>query len=341
MARVIRVLVAAASLQLTAPLAAQAPPPAIASLGTCTFASGATVRNCRVAYRTFGRLNAARDNAVLIPTWLLGRSDQWIPMMGSSGLVDTTRFYAIIVDALGNGLSSSPSNSMSEDRAAFRDLTIGDMVESQHRLVVENLKLPRLHAVMGISLGGFQSFEWAVRYPNFMDVVIPIAGSPRTGAFDHTIWTMVMSQLREARTHGIPEDSSWTLIARIIEIFLQTPRAVNDSSVAAADRDIEQTARFFRENWKLEDYEAQLGAGLRQDVSARFGGDMSRAAAQVRAPMLIVFSWDDHMVPAEQAAAFAKLVKADTVSIHSKCGHIASGCEANTVNPVIRRFLER
>src|SRR5882672_9263362 len=127
------------------------PPPAtVASLGTCRLGSGATIENCRVAYRTFGRLNAARTKAVLIPTWLPGRS-------------------------------SSPSNTP-EGRAAFRALTIADMVEAQHRLVVEILKLPGLHAVLGISMGGMQAFEWAVRYPTFVDAVVPIVGTPQTGA---------------------------------------------------------------------------------------------------------------------------------------------------------------
>src|SRR6267142_163295 len=136
------------------------PPPraTIASLGTCRLASGATIENCRIAYRTFGRLNAARTNAVLIPTWLLGRSEDWIGMVGPNGWVDTTRFFTIVVDAFANGRSSSPSNTAG-GRAAFLDLTIADMVDAQHRLVVEVLKLPRLHAVHGISMGGMQAFE--------------------------------------------------------------------------------------------------------------------------------------------------------------------------------------
>src|SRR6267378_2195566 len=100
-----------------------APPATVASLGTCRLASGATIENCRLAYRTFGRLNAARTNAVLIPTWLLGRSEDWIGMVGENGWVDTTRFFAVVVDAFANGRSSSPSNTAG-GRAAFRDLTI-------------------------------------------------------------------------------------------------------------------------------------------------------------------------------------------------------------------------
>ena len=343
MRRFASLLLAAGSLQIASPLAAQAPPPPakIAQLGTCTFASGATVRDCRIAYRTFGRLNATRTNGVLIPTWLLGRSEDWIGLLGAEALVDTTRFYAILVDAFGNGRSSSPSNSNPADRSAFRDLTIADMVEAQHRLVVDHLKLPRLHAVMGISMGGFQSFEWAVRYPEFMDLVIPIVGSPRLGAFDHAVWTSVISELRNSRAHGISDDSTWTQLMRIMTLVGSTPRAINDSSAAVVDRDIVQGAKWMRGNWALEDFEAQLGAALRQDVSSRFGGDLSRAAAQVRAPMLIVYSWDDHLVTAESGVEFAKYVKADTLSVPTKCGHGLPGCEAKTTFPVVRRFLER
>lgn len=87
------------------------PPPAIAALGTCPLESGDSLPHCRVLYRTFGVLSPARDNVVLIPTWLGGRSADWIPLLGPKGLVDTTGFFVVVVDALGNGVSSSPSNS--------------------------------------------------------------------------------------------------------------------------------------------------------------------------------------------------------------------------------------
>ncbi len=57
-------------------------PPTVVSLGTCHLAGGATIQDCRIAYRVFGRLNAARTNAVLVPTWLLGRSEDWLPLLG-------------------------------------------------------------------------------------------------------------------------------------------------------------------------------------------------------------------------------------------------------------------
>jgi homoserine acetyltransferase len=322
--------------------AAPAPPPPakVASLGTCRLASGATIQNCRVSYRTFGRLNAARANAVLIPTWLLGRSEDWIGMVGENGWVDTTRFFTIIIDAFANGRSSSPSNT-AEGRAAFRGLTIADMVDAQHRLVVEVLKLPRLHGVLGISMGGMQAFEWAVRYPNFVDAVVPIVGTPQTGAFDRTYTSAYISLVENGRAHGIPDDSVWNQVALLSEMHLRTPRAVNKDGVTAAAADVARSAKELSANWSLEDFASQVRAAQGQDVAANFGGDLARAAAQVRSRMLIIYSWDDHSVSAESAATFARYVRADTLSIASPCGHLATACEGARITPVVRRFLAR
>ena len=234
--RCVRLFAALAALQLGSSARAQSPAPpraTIASLGTCRLASGATIENCRIAYRSFGRLNATRTNAVLIPTWLLGRSEDWIGMVGPKGWVDTTKFFTVVVDAFANGRSSSPSNSPPDERDAFRGLTIGDMVDAQHRLAVEVLKLPRLHAVLGISMGGHQAFEWAVRYPNFVDAVVPVVGSPRPAAFDQTRTTTLLSLIENGQAHGVPDDSIWTQISLLSELFLRTPRAVNKDGVAA------------------------------------------------------------------------------------------------------------
>jgi homoserine O-acetyltransferase/O-succinyltransferase len=333
-------VILAASIILQQP-APPPPPPTIASLGTCRLTSGGVIPDCRIAYRAFGRLNAARTNGVLIPTWLGGRTEDWIDLLGPNKLVDTTRFYVILVDAFADGRSSSPSNTPAPGRDVFKDLTIADMVDAQHRFVLETLRLPRLHAVMGISMGGMQSFDWAVRYPDFMDVVIPIAGSPKIGTFDALEWTMLTSVIENGRRAGIPDDTLWIELERQGDAFLRTPAAVNGEgwdTLAAAMR---ANAASNRGSKSLDDMLAQVHAILRQDVSASFGGDMARAAAQVRARMLVVYSWDDHMVTAGPAAEFARLVKADTLAVASACGHLSAGCEGARVDPVVREFLAR
>jgi len=347
MHRYVGIVTALAVLQISKSANGQTPPAhppprvTVASLGTCRLASGATIENCRIAYRSFGHLNASRTNAVLIPTWLLGRSEDWLGMVGPKGWVDTTKFFTVVVDAFANGRSSSPSNSPPDERDAFRSLTIGDMVDAQHRLAVEILKLPRLHAVLGISMGGHQAFEWAVRYPNFVDAVVPVVGSPQPAAFDQTRTATLLSLIENGQARGVPDDSIWSQVSLMSELFLRTPRAVNKDGVAAATGDVARSTKQLSAAWTLEDFATQLRAARRQNVAAKVGGDLARAAAQVRSRMLIIYSWDDHSVSAESAAAFAKYVHADTLSVASTCGHLVTSCESARITPVVRAFLAR
>ena len=321
---------------------AQAPPlaerlPTIVRLGACRLASGATIPDCRVAYRAFGRLSAARDNVVLVPTFFAGRSEDHAFMLGT--YVDTTRYHVIVVDALADGHSSSPSNTPGAARDAFADLTIGDMVESQHRLLVERLGIRHLRAVVGISMGAFQAYEWAVRYPAFADAVVPILGSPRPAAFDRLAYSALVSEAERGSRDGVAPDSVWVQISRLEALVMRTPRGVNQGGWDAAARDVATLARAYRRSWALDDYAAQMRAIRRYDVAARFGGDLARAAGAVRARMLVVISDDDQMVSAAPAAEFARLAGADTLSVPSPCGHSLFWCEEARVGAAVRQFL--
>ncbi len=169
---------------LAAPALAQ-PPLQFAELRNLRLASGQTVATCRLGYRTYGSLNASRSNAVLFPTWFTGSSAQLDGLIGPDRLVDPSRFFVISVDAPGNGVSCSPSNSGD----ALRNLAIADMVEAERRLVAEHLGLKTLHAVVGISMGGMQAFEWITAHPEMVRAAVPIVGSPRLSSSDILLWS--------------------------------------------------------------------------------------------------------------------------------------------------------
>jgi homoserine O-acetyltransferase len=314
------------------------PPLRVGSIRDCRVADGAVIPNCRVAYRTYGRLDDTRSNTVLIPTWLLGRSEDWHPLLGNDPLVDTTRFFVVVVDALGDGHSSSPSNTRGA-RAAFAALTVGDMVESQYRLLTVQLGIHHLRAVVGFSMGGMQAIEWAVRHSTFVDKIVPIAGSPRVGTFDQMMWTAMLNEIEDAHRAGAPADSVWARLAHMEMLFVQTPVALNSRGTDSVTREVAANARGYRRAWALEDYAAQLRAIREYDATRAYGGDLRRAAAEVRARVLAVYSWDDHMVTAGPVAAFARLVHADTLSIRSSCGHVMVFCEQKRVGAAIRAFI--
>jgi len=159
-----------------------------AELGNCKLESGQQITACKLGYRTFGKLNADSSNAILFPTWFSGTSEQLAANVGTGKLLDPAKYFVIVVDALGDGVSSSPSTSQTQPRMAFPAFTVRDMVTAEYRLATESLHLKHLHAVLGISMGGMQTFEWMVDYPDFMDIAIPIVGSTRLTSYDLVLW---------------------------------------------------------------------------------------------------------------------------------------------------------
>src|ERR1700754_1031267 len=134
---------------------AQAGIPAVAHLqyahiGDFKLENGRSIDQCIIAYQTFGKLNKEKNNAVLFPTWFTGTSINLLPFVPGK-MIDTTRFFLILVDALGDGLSSSPSNSQTQPGLKFPAFSIRDMVESQYILLNAHLDIHHLYVVSGVS----------------------------------------------------------------------------------------------------------------------------------------------------------------------------------------------
>jgi homoserine O-acetyltransferase len=318
-----------------------------APLGNFRLENGETIRNLQVGYRTVGTLNAEKSNAILWPTWFTGTSGELLSFVGPGKLLDPSKYFVILVDALGDGVTTSPSNSIDQPHMRFPEFTIRDMVNAEHELVTRRLGLKHLHAVMGISMGGMQTFQWIVSFPDFMDKAIPIVGSPRLTSYDLLLWT--------AEEHSIEADAAWNhgdytsvpvagmkAVADIHTMNLTTPayRVAHTppgqfaSFLAKSEQD---TLKSFDAN----DWIRQLQAMMSLDVSKPFGGSMEKAAATVQAQVLVVPSAEDHMVNPTPALDFAKLIHARVFELTSDCGHLAPGCEESKMTPAIQEFLAR
>src|SRR5512136_2305187 len=136
----------------------------LADLGDFRLENGQVIKDCRLGYRTFGTLNKSRSNAILFPTWLAGTSEDLVTLgfIGPSKIADTSRYFVIAVDAFGNGVSSSPSTSSKQPGRSFPEFSMRDMVKAQHLLLTKHLHLKQLYAVIGISMGGMQAFQWVI-----------------------------------------------------------------------------------------------------------------------------------------------------------------------------------
>jgi homoserine O-acetyltransferase len=150
-------------------------------IGNLELEEGGTIRDCKLAYATFGTLNEAKDNAILIPTWYSG-TNKIIEQVhiGKGRALDPDKYFIIIANQIGNGLSTSPHNTPAPaGMANFPHLRIGDDVRAQHKLVTEKFGLNSLALVVGGSMGAQQTYEWAVRYPDMVRRAAPIAAPQR------------------------------------------------------------------------------------------------------------------------------------------------------------------
>ena len=148
--------------------------------------SGVTLPDAQLAYRTYGELNAAGDNVVVLPTFYTGNHMRNEGFFGPGRAIDPARHFIVSVNLFGNGISSSPSNTPPPfDAAGFPDITFYDNVRAQHALLTEGLGVRRIALVTGWSMAGCQSFQWGAQYPDMVDAILPFCGSAKTS--EHNI----------------------------------------------------------------------------------------------------------------------------------------------------------
>jgi homoserine O-acetyltransferase len=290
-----------------------APRQQFAPLGDFRLESGEMIADAVVGYRTAGQLNAARSNAVLVAPWFQGTTGQLARQIGPGKLVDTSKYFVIMVDALGNGVSSSPSTSKRQADQTFPAFTMADVVASQHQLVTRVLGLNHLHAIVGISMGGMQVFQWTVSYPTFMSKAVSIVGSPQSQPDDQQRWRDGIAWLQNPAPTRVR-----SLLAR------WKPRAaLNELRIEPHDNT------------------RQAQAIMALDISRPFGGSMERAAAAMHADLMIVSTWADREVNPKPAFDLARIASAHVLELDGRCGHQAPSCERKVMWPAVARFLDR
>ncbi|WP_104168623.1 alpha/beta fold hydrolase [Arthrobacter sp. SX1312] len=148
-------------------------------IGRFELISGSNLPAAQLAYETFGELDPAGDNCILLPSYYTGTSSSYAPWIGEGRLFDPATWFIVAVNLFGNGVSSSPSRAHPDSAgAAFPDVDIADNVIAQHRLLT-HLGVKRIRLIAGWSMGALQAYEWAARYPELVDAILPIAGAAR------------------------------------------------------------------------------------------------------------------------------------------------------------------
>lgn len=316
----------------------------IAKLGECPLENGQQLLDCQLGYRTFGQLAPDKGNVIISPTAAYGVSAMSVNTVGPGKLLDSSKYFVIVIDSLSNSVSSSPSNSKQQPRMHFPHITIKDMVDIEHTVLVTVLHINHVKAVIGVSMGGMQTFQWMVSYPDFMDKAIPIVGSPRLAPYDMLLWQTEIDAMKgdpDWKGGDYDSDPSASLAAKVSRLTLSTPAGVNKQysreTVLEFPSPPMLTASTFPD---VNDRIRQLEAMMSLDVSRDFGGSMEKATANVKAPVLIIVSKQDHTVTPQPALDFAAALHAETLVLDSECGHGAPFCEADLVSQRVKQFLE-
>lgn len=307
-----------------------------ASLGNFKTVSGKEIRNCSITYRTLGKLNADKSNVILWPTWFGGKSD--IICNGiASMMMDTTDLYIIVVDAFGNGVSSSPSNS-----PGFPEITIRDMVNSQHTLLTKHLNINHVKAVMGISMGGMQTLEWLVSYPGFADKAVSIVGTPKQSSYDLMLWKTEAALLTTAEQNEKSKELAMRMISNVDLLVVRTPsywlHAIKPEKVDSLML-AEQASSLL--SMKPDDLLCQLNALIGHDIYKSSGKAVSAMKEVIKAKILMIVYKSDHAVNPGPSIELSNVIGSTLVQLENDCGHLGVLCDPSVVKDDVTRFLRK
>lgn len=311
-----------------------------AHIGDFPLDNGQTIRDCRVAYRTAGALNAEKSNVIVTSTWLAGNSKELLDIgfVGPEMVFDSSRYFVVTVDAFGNGFSSSPSNSSKQPGQAFPEFTIRDFVRAQHDLLTRILNIHHVKAVAGISMGAMSVFQWMVSYPDFMDLAIPICGTPWLTSYEMLFWAAQTEILENVGACKGSKAAMKTLTPLFVMLAwspdYRTAKTSMEEFPSFLVSEQEKFSRYDAINWFR-----QITAIKNHDIRKDFAGSGQKTAAAARARCLLITSEQDSIIRNDEAKSFAGLIGAKTSTLNGTCGHFAFICDQARLKNMVNGFL--
>jgi homoserine O-acetyltransferase/O-succinyltransferase len=321
--------------------------------------SGVVLPEARIVYGTYGQLNAAGDNAVLLPSHYMADMRGYGWLIGPDKALDPKKLFLITSELFGNGRSSSPSNTPEPFHGPrFPVTTIRDNVEAVHRMLTEQLHVRHLKAVIGFSMGAQQAFQWSVSYPDFMDRIVATSGTAKT--YGHGI-VRLESQITALTldpafnggdytsppTKGIQAFSMvWTAWLFSQEWWRQELWRTNPSLGSNFAEVVEHFRTNFIPGADANNLILQMRTWEKHDVgnTAPFHGDAAAALRSIKVPVLYMPSETDLYFPVTDARYEAAFIPhCSLLPIPSLWGHPAgagaSPADAKFLNEHIASFL--
>jgi homoserine O-acetyltransferase/O-succinyltransferase len=327
------------------------------SVGPLDLEEGGSIPDCQLAVTTWGELNQARDNAILITTWYSGTHQIWRDVyVGPEHALNPERYFIVAVNQIGSGLSVSPHNAGGANAglamSKFPHVRIGDDVVAQERLLRQHFGIEQLALVTGGSMGAQQTYEWAVRFPDQVLRAAPIAGTAQNTPHDF----LLAETMREATW----SDPGWNggEYASNAEVEAGLKRQAHIWAVVGFStefwkqevwRALEFTSREEFIDGFLEPYFAPMDPNdlltqswkwQRGDVARHTGGDLAAALARITAKTFVMPIDEDLLFPVRDCAPEQELIKGSELRvIEDVLGHLGLFGVAPTYMPQIDRHL--
>ncbi|MFJ8744695.1 alpha/beta fold hydrolase [Embleya sp. NPDC127516] len=319
---------------------------------------GGLLTPARLAYQTHGSLLPDKSNAVLSPTWFAGdhTANEWL--IGPGRPLDTDRYFVIVPNLFGNGVSSSPSNTPEPNAAAdFPDVTVRDNVRAQYHLVHDHFGIERLQLVVGCSMGALQTYQWAVSHPDMVARALPFCGSPKTAPHNRVFIEGLRAVLtaapgaREGR-HAPGHAAALRAFARVYagwgfsQAFYWNERH-RELGFASLD---DFLTGFWEANFAgqdINDLLAMLWTWQHADVGTTEGhdGDVTKALAAITARVIALPAQKDlYFPPEDEKWASSHITNGSVEVIPGEWGHLTGGgadsAGARFIGDAIRRLLD-
>ena len=315
--------------------------------GSVVLQSGATIRDCKLAFKTFGTLNPAKDNVVVYPTWYSGQhyENEWL--VGPGMALDPAKYFIIIPNMLGNGLSSSPSNTPEPyNGPRFPHVTAADNVRLQHRLVTEKFGIEQVRLVVGWSMGALQTFHWGALFPDMVERIAPFCGSAKCSRHNFVF----LEGVKAALTADVAFAGGWYKSKP--ETGLRAMGRVYagwgfSQAFYRQELDIKTLGFSSLEDFMVAFWEglflqrdannllAMLWTWQNGDIGANemYGGDFRRALGAIKAKAFVMPGQTDLYFPPEDSEIeVAHMPNARLITIPSVWGHFAGGPGTNPVD---------
>ena len=320
--------------------------------------SGVTLPEALIVYGTLGTLNAAKDNAVLLPSHYMANLSGYGWLIGADRALDPAKYFLIATELFGNGRSSSPSTTPEPFHGPrFPTMTIRDNVEAVHQLLVNEFKVAHLRAVIGFSMGAQQAFQWAVSYPAFADRIVVTSGTAKTYPhgvvrLEGEIAAITADPVFNGGDYTAPPTKGLSAYGLVWAGWLYSQEWWRKELWRAsqpAGTTYEQVLEGIRSRFILKDANdaiLQMRTWEKHDVGSTpgFNGDVEKALRSIKVPLLYMPSETDLYFPigdARYEQAFISTVK--FVPIPSLWGHTAGAAsnpaDAKFLNETIGRFM--